>query len=65
VRDLELSIEKTECDTVVIATPIDLGRIITIRKPCVRVSYDLQEIGRPDLDDVLNDFISKNVQKKV
>jgi predicted GTPase len=38
---------------VLIATPIDLRRIINIRKPALRVSYELQEIGRPDLEDVL------------
>jgi predicted GTPase len=41
---------------VVIATPIDLSRIIHIKKPMTRVYYDLQEIGKPDLGDVLADF---------
>jgi len=59
VRDLERTIEATDCDTVVIATPIDLNRIITIRKPTVKVGYDLQEIGKPDLSDVLDEFCSK------
>jgi len=53
VKDLEETINKTDCDLVVIATPIDLRRLITIDKPSVRVSYDLQEIGRPTLEDVL------------
>jgi len=59
VRDLELTIDKADCDTVVIATPIDLNRIVKIRKPTVKVGYDLQEIGRPDLGDVLDDFCSR------
>jgi predicted GTPase len=56
VKDLEETINKTDCDLVVIATPIDLRRLITIDKPSVRVSYDLQEIGRPTLEDVLAKF---------
>lgn len=53
VKDLETTINKTKCDLVVIATPIDLTRIIKINKPTVRVEYSLSEIGRPNLEDVL------------
>ena len=60
VADLEKTIENTPCDAVVIATPIDLNRIVKINKPTVKVGYDLQEIGRPDLDDVLCDFLKKH-----
>ncbi len=60
VRDLEATINKVECDTVVIATPIDLNRLIKINKPTAKVDYDLQEIGKPDLKDVLSDFIRKH-----
>ena len=56
VKDLEETINKTDCDLVIIATPIDLRRLITIDKPSVRVSYELQEIGRPTLEDVLAKF---------
>ncbi|MBU2649680.1 MAG: cyclic 2,3-diphosphoglycerate synthase [Bacteroidetes bacterium] len=58
-HDLQATIENTECDAVVIGTPIDLNRIIKINKPNTRVYYDLQEIGSPDLSEVINDFISK------
>jgi predicted GTPase len=50
IKDLETTINSTECDLVVIATPIDLGRIIRINKPSVRVQYELQEIGQPTLE---------------
>ena len=60
VKDLEKTIDKTDCDTVVIATPIDLSRIVKIRKPTVKVGYDLQEIGSPNLTEVLDDFCKKN-----
>jgi predicted GTPase len=50
MRDLEATINATDCDLVVVATPIDLGRIIRINKPSVRVEYELQEIGQPTLE---------------
>jgi predicted GTPase len=60
LRDLETTINSTECDAVVIGTPIDLGRIIDIKKPHTRVYYNLQEIGRPNLTGVLEDFTEKH-----
>ena len=59
INDLSVTIERTDCDSVVIATPIDLGRIIKINKPNTRVKYSLQEIGNPNIEDVLAGFISK------
>jgi len=56
LRDLETTINNTDCDAVVIGTPIDLNRIIKIKKPNTRVYYNLQEIGRPNLTGVLDDF---------
>ena len=53
MRDLEATVERTPADLVLIATPIDLRRIIKIGKPALRVGYELQEIGRPDLTDAL------------
>jgi predicted GTPase len=57
IKDLEKTVAKVECDAVVVGTPIDLGRIIKIPQPSVRVSYDLAEIGKPDLKDALADFL--------
>ncbi|MCL1836687.1 MAG: cyclic 2,3-diphosphoglycerate synthase [Treponema sp.] len=59
IKDLAATIEKADCDSVVIATPIDLGRVIKINKPNTRVEYALQEIGRPNMEDVLEPFIAK------
>jgi predicted GTPase len=53
IKDLEETINKVPCDTVIIATPIDLRRLIKINKPFIRVIYDLQEIGHPDLSDLI------------
>jgi len=60
LKDLEATINNTDCEAVVIGTPIDLNRIIKINKPNTRVYYNLQEIGRPDLDMVLGDFVKKH-----
>ena len=60
LRDLEATINATDCDAVVIGTPIDLARIVKIDKPHTRVFYDLQEIGKPDLNGILNDFVNKH-----
>ena len=62
LKDLETTINNTECDSVVIGTPIDLNRIIRINKPTTRVYYELQEIGKPDLEVVLHSFVQKQVR---
>lgn len=59
LKDLETTINNTDCDSVIIATPIDLNRVIDIRKPNTRVYYDLQEIGAPNLEEILADFGKK------
>jgi predicted GTPase len=59
VSDLQKTIERAKCDTVVIATPIDLRRIVKIKKPTVRVFYDLQEIGQPDLQEIIEKHFAK------
>lgn len=59
VKDLQETINNTPCDLVVSATPIDLTRIMKINKPIVRVKYELDEIGKPDLEEVLTSFLSR------
>ncbi len=60
LKDLETTINNTECDAVVIGTPIDLNRIVKINKPNTRVYYDLQEIGEPSLQGIIDDFVKKH-----
>ena len=62
IKDLEETINNTECDSVIIGTPIDLNRIVKINKPNTRVYYDLQEIGEPDLVGIIDDFIANKVK---
>lgn len=56
IKELEETINKVPCDCVVIGTPIDLRRLVKFKKPAVRVNYELQEIGRPTLTDILKKF---------
>lgn len=55
IKDLEETINRTKCDSVIIGTPIDLGRILKIDKPAVRVRYELQEIGAVTVKSVLKE----------
>ena len=64
MRDLTETIKRTDCDSVIIATPIDLGRVIQIDKPNTRVEYSLQEIGRPNMEDVLENCINQYRNRK-
>lgn len=57
IRDLEETINATPCDLVLVATPIDLRRVLTIRHPVDRVRYELQVIGRPTLEEILEQFV--------
>lgn len=59
IRELEQTINNSDVDLVVIGTPIDLRRVMKLNKPAVRVKYELQEIGKPDLEDVITDFLKR------
>ncbi len=56
VADLQETVNKVDCDGIVIGTPIDLTRLLSFKVPATRVRYDLQEIGFPTLDELLKDF---------
>lgn len=59
LKDLEETINNTDCDAVIIGTPIDLTRVISINKPSTRVHYDLEEVDGPNLEEILKEFIQK------
>ena len=54
IRELEETINAAPCDVVVVGTPIDLRRIVKINKPAVYVRYELQEVGSPNLEEILD-----------
>ena len=59
IAELKETIDRTPCDVVVIGTPIDLRRVMTINKPTVRVNYELQVLGPFSLEQVLEDFLQR------
>jgi predicted GTPase len=60
LAELEETIAATPCDTVVIGTPVDLRHVIRLTKPAVRVTYELEEIGEPTLDEALHAFLARS-----
>ncbi len=62
IRDLEQTIARTDCDSVIIGTPIDLSRIVKIDKPNTRVYYSLDEVGSPNLSEIIDDFVRRKVK---
>lgn len=59
IQDLEETINKVPCDVVIVGTPIDLKRIVKIKKPALRVTYELEETGEPSLRTILHDFTKR------
>jgi len=63
MRELEETINATPADVVVIGTPINLGRLLTLNKPAVRVRYDLKEVGDVTLESILEEKILPLVKR--
>jgi len=64
IKDLERTINAAKVDSVIIATPIDLRKLVKINKPCTRVAYDLQEIGKPDLSEMIDRILPKSKKRR-
>jgi predicted GTPase len=58
-RELERTINRTPCDLVLVATPVDLVRLLRLNKPSLRVSYEIEERTRPGLREILTDFTAR------
>jgi len=63
MKELEDTINKAKCDAVLVGTPFDLARLLKINKPSVRVRYRIEEIGKPDLREIIEDFLKKHKLK--
>ena len=63
VRELEHTINRVKCDAVISGTPIDLRRIIHVKKPIVRIHYNLEETSRPNLMDIIKSFLKNRTMK--
>jgi len=64
IAELKETVDLTPCDVVVIGTPIDLRRVMTIKQPSVRVRYDLKVLGPVSLEQILDDFVKRSVKKQ-
>ncbi len=63
VRELKETIDRTPCDLVLVATPVDLARIVSFNKPAVRVFYEVEELVGPKLGDLLREFAAKSERR--
>ena len=59
IKELEQTINRAKCDIVIDGSPVNLSRIIKPNKPIVNVGYYLDEIGKPNLETVLSDFLKR------
>ena len=64
-HELEETINRVPCDLVLVATPIDLARVIRLNKPYLRVTYEVQELTRPGLAKRLAQFAEEHVAARV
>ena len=60
MKELEDTINKAEVDAILVGTPFDLARLLKINKPSTRVRYTIQEIGKPDLKEIIEEFVKKH-----
>jgi predicted GTPase len=63
IRDLEETLRRVDCDLVIVATPVNLRRIVKISQPTCRVTYELEETGSPNLTEVLRDFVAERLER--
>ena len=63
-KELEETINKAECDAILSGTPIDLNRVVKVKKPMLRVRYELEETSNPGFPEILEKFVAENVAKK-
>jgi predicted GTPase len=59
LKDLETTVRQTPCDLVIVATPIDLTRLISISQPVLRVTYRVEDWGEPTLEHLVENFIQR------
>jgi predicted GTPase len=57
IADLEASINAIPADLVLVATPVDLGRLLRLNKETIRLTYEIEPAGEPSPEDIVNDFI--------
>ena len=63
IEDLEKTLNNAKADIILNGSPIDLTKLIKANKPIVKVTYDIKSIGSPTIEEVLDDFIKKFLEK--
>jgi predicted GTPase len=64
-HELEETINRVDCDLVLVATPIDLGHLIKLNKPSLRVTYEVEDVTQPGLEEILAEFTKKHAHSTV
>jgi len=63
IDDLEKTLNKVKCDIILNGSPIDLTKLINANKPIVKVTYDIEPVKEPTIENVLDDFADKYLKK--
>jgi len=61
IKEMQQTINRVPADLVIVATPIDLGQLLKVKKPLLRVRYELEELGKPNLKDILAPFLKRGI----
>jgi predicted GTPase len=64
IKELEQTISKTSCDSLVVATPVDLCKLMNITKPVAKVTYELRDLGEPRLRDAIQEFLNRRGERR-
>lgn len=64
IKDMEETLNKSKCDLIINGSPIDLAKLINSNKPIVRVTYDIEALSSPTIEEVLDEFIQKLFKKQ-
>ncbi len=64
IKAMEETLNKSKCDLIVNGSPIDLAKLINCNKPIVRVTYDIEAVSSPTIEEVLDEFIQKFLKKQ-
>lgn len=64
-HELEETINRVPCDLVLVATPIDLGHLVKLNKPSLRVTYEVEDVTHPGLAEILGEFVRHHAKVEV
>jgi predicted GTPase len=59
IEDLESTLKNVKCDIILNGSPIDLSKLVNVNKPIIKVTYDIEALGTPSIESVLDEFVSK------